>query len=416
VSTRRKPLEGMLVLDFSQYVAGPFATTLLADLGADVIKAERPGGDAYRSYDPVAPGQSHFFCSLNRGKRSVICDLSRAAGRNMAAGLIARADALVHNFVPEKAAQFGLDPTTLQRENPDLVVCSVSAYGTVGPLAGIPGYDLIAQATSGLLALNSQPGQRVPERAAGIPLTDVTTGLLTAVAVLSGLIERDRRRGESPETAARSGLSFEVSLLGAALALQTQELPRTMQVPATRADRSTLGHLAASRARKAAIELYYRCYETADSFIAVACLDVAQRRAMLGVLDLEDPYVDNPQRPPADEHEEGDRAALVLHVEAIIRDLPSCEWVRRFAEADVPAAEVVTTASAAGSEQAAANGLVMTIDQPGIGPVRLLGGVIKQNGEALMSHQAAPWLGEHQHLVGELLKEVPAKPAGLIEQ
>ncbi len=402
MSNLRKPLEGFLVLDFSQYVAGPFATMLLADLGADVIKAERPGGDAYRHYDPVTPGQSHFFSGLNRGKRSVICNLSQAAGRRLAAGLIAQADALVHNFVPEKASLFGLDDASLQAQNAELVVCSISAYGTAGPLAGAPGYDLIAQAASGLLALNAQPGQRAPERPAGIPLTDFTAGLLTAVAVLSGLIDRGRRRPERPAPAPGDGLAFEVSLLGAALTLQAQELPRETSAPAARVDRATLRKQAALRARISAIEPYYRCYETADSFMALACLDVAQRRAVLDVLDLQDPYVENPQRPPVDEQEKKNRVALVQQVEERMRALTSCEWVKRLTDAGIPAAEVVTTAAAATSEQAKANRLVITLDQPGLEQLRFLGGVVKQNGEALVVQEPAPWPGEHQHQVEEL--------------
>ena len=229
------------MLDFSQYVAGPLATMLLSDLGADVVKVERPGGDAYRHYDPVVPGQSRYFSSLNRGKRSVICDLASPEGRELAAGLIARADAVVHNFLPSRAEAFGLDAATVKRLNDRAVVCAISAFGSVGPEAGTPGYDLIAQAVAGLLAAAAHPGQQVPERLGRMPLADFTTGLLAAVAVLSGLLQRQRTPG-APD--------FEVSLLGASLTLQAQQLATEQET--TPADRERPAHPGGSTPRRCA--------------------------------------------------------------------------------------------------------------------------------------------------------------------
>ena len=388
-----RPLDGLLVLDFSQYVAGPLATMLLSDLGADVVKVERPGGDAYRHYDPVVPGQSRYFSSLNRGKRSVVCDLASPEGRELAAGLIARADAVVHNFLPARAAAFGLDAATVKRLNDRAVVCAISAFGSVGPEAGTPGYDLIAQAVAGLLAAAAHPGQQVPERLGRMPLADFTTGLLAAVAVLSGLLQRQRTPGAQ---------DFEVSLLGASLTLQAQQLATEQETadreagPARRFDAEAMREQTAARAAAAELEPFYRCYQTADAFIAVGCLDVAQRRRLLATLDLADPYVENPQRPAADERERSARAALVLQIESRLRGGPAAEWIERFTAAGVPVAEVRTLDAAAASAQARANGLVISLDQPGLGPTRLLGGVVKQGGEPLVTPRRAPDLGEHQ--------------------
>jgi crotonobetainyl-CoA:carnitine CoA-transferase CaiB-like acyl-CoA transferase len=397
--TRPRPLDGLLVLDFSQYVAGPLATMLLSDLGADVIKVERPGGDAYRHYDPVVPGQSRYFCSLNRGKRSVICDLGRPEGRELAAGLIARADAVVHNFLPSRAAAFGLDAAAVKRINDRAVVCAISAFGSVGPEAGTPGYDLIAQAVAGLLASAAHTGQQVPERLGRMPLADFTTGLLAAVAVLTGLLQRQRAPG-APD--------FEVSLLGASLTLQAQQLATEQETtgqettgqetdPSRRFDAQAMREQTAARAAAAELEPFYRCYETADAFIAVGCLDVAQRRRLLATLDLADPYVENPQRPAAHEQERSARAALVREVERRLLAGTAAEWIERFTAAGVPVAEVRTLDAAAASAQARANGLIISLDQPGLGPTRLLGGVVKQGGEPLVTARRAPGPGEHQH-------------------
>jgi crotonobetainyl-CoA:carnitine CoA-transferase CaiB-like acyl-CoA transferase len=383
-----RPLDGLLVLDFSQYVAGPLATMLLSDLGADVVKVERPGGDAYRHYDPVVPGQSRYFSSLNRGKRSVICDLASPEGRELAAGLIARADAVVHNFLPARAEAFGLDAATVKRLNERAVVCAISAFGSVGPEAGTPGYDLIAQAVAGLLAAAAHPGQQVPERLGRMPLADFTTGLLAAVAVLSGLLQRQRTPGAH---------DFEVSLLGASLTLQAQQLATDQETgPSRRFDAQAMREQTAARAAAAELEPFYRCYQTADAFIAVGCLDVAQRRRLLATLDLTDPYVENPQRPAVDERERSARAALVRQIESRLRGGPAAEWIARFTAAGVPVAEVRTLDAAAASAQARANGLVIALDQPGLGPTRLLGGVVKQGGEPLVTPRRAPDLGEHQ--------------------
>jgi crotonobetainyl-CoA:carnitine CoA-transferase CaiB-like acyl-CoA transferase len=388
-----RPLDGLLVLDFSQYVAGPLATMLLSDLGADVVKVERPGGDAYRHYDPVVPGQSRYFSSLNRGKRSVICDLASPEGRELAAGLIARADAVVHNFLPARAEAFGLDAATVKRLNERAVVCAISAFGSVGPEAGTPGYDLIAQAVAGLLAAAAHPGQQVPERLGRMPLADFTTGLLAAVAVLSGLLQRQRTPGAH---------DFEVSLLGASLTLQAQQLATEQETtdretgPSRRFDAQAMREQTAARAAAAELEPFYRCYQTADAFIAVGCLDVAQRRRLLATLDLADPYVENPQRPAVDEQERSARAALVREIESRLRVGPAAEWIARFTAAGVPVAEVRTLDAAAASAQARANGLVISLDQPGLGPTRLLGGVVKQGGEPLVTPRRAPGLGEHQ--------------------
>ena len=205
------PLAGLRVLDYGQYVAGPFATMLLADLGADVVKVEPPGGDQWRRYDPFADGESRYFYALNRGKRSVALDLKTEAGRARSRALIAGADALVHNCLPERARRFGLDRESVAEVNPRCVTVCVSAFGSTGPDADRPAYDLIGQALSGLLAADPSPGEPIPRRAGGLALADFTAGLLAALAVTAGLVGRGERAAE-----------LEVSLLGAALALQVQ--------------------------------------------------------------------------------------------------------------------------------------------------------------------------------------------------
>ena len=156
------PLEGIRVIEVAQYVAGPLAGSLLAELGAEVIKVEPPGGDAYRQVMPVAPGIGRYFVPLNRGKRSVVLDLKSEPGGAALAQLVASADVVVHNAPPARAEAFGLAWEALHAAHPSLVVGIVTSFGAHGPLAGAPAYDLVAQGRSGLLTSHAAPGDTRP--------------------------------------------------------------------------------------------------------------------------------------------------------------------------------------------------------------------------------------------------------------
>ncbi|MEU3191613.1 CoA transferase [Streptomyces sp. NPDC006992] len=395
-----RPLEGVRVLDYAQYVAGPFATMLLGDLGADIVKVEPPSGDSWRHYNPHAPGESTWFYALNRGKRSITLDLKTEQGRAESARLIATADIVVHNMPPERAARFGLDRASVRAANPHATSTCVTAFGTEGPDAGRLGYDIIAQALSGLLLADTRPEDTVPRRSGGIAMADLTAGLLTCISALAGLAGRERGH-QTP--------GVEVSLLGAALAVQVQRFVRLGDdpdssggAPLTGAD---LDRTAKSTATADHLEPYYRCYRTEDSFLALACLNVAQRRRLLGVLDLEDPWVTDPQAPPADEAERAARAALVDRFARTFAAQPLSHWLKVLAEHDIPAGDVRLLERLFDDPQVTVNGLVQTVQQPGVGPVRLLGNVFKIDGHAAPTVRPAPRLGEHS---AEILAELAA--------
>jgi crotonobetainyl-CoA:carnitine CoA-transferase CaiB-like acyl-CoA transferase len=187
----RRPLEGLRVLDLTRVVAGPFATAILADLGAEVVKVERPGpGDDYR-YGPSRKGETSLsFQNTNRGKRSITLDVGRAEGRELLLRLAERADALVENFRAGWMASRGLAPDVLQSRNPRLVVASLSGFGATGPRAGEPSYDIVAQAAGGLLAMTGFP-DGPPVRGGGA-LADFVGGLYLALGVVAALLERER--------------------------------------------------------------------------------------------------------------------------------------------------------------------------------------------------------------------------------
>ncbi len=381
------PLEGVRVVEYAQYVAGPLCGVLLADLGADVIKVEPPAGDAYRHVMPVAPGVGRYFIPLNRGKRSVVADLKTEDGRRSSERLLESADIVLHNFPPERAGRLGLDWDTVHASHPAVVVGLVSSYGATGPLAGTPAYDLVAQARAGLLTAHASSGDRVPVRAGGIPMADLTAGFLLATGVLAALV-RSRESGV--------GELVEVSLLAAAMAVQLQDLVwlsgEADESEARPADRAHLDARAAEIAGGVAMNPYYRCFEAADGFLAVACLNLAQRRALLAVFGLEDDTVEAPDLVPDDPSVLTDKEAVTAEIARAIADRPTSEWLERLESAGVPCGVVHSRETVYADPQVVAAGLVGDVVQPGVGRVRLLAPFIRV-GDDVRAVAAAPELG-----------------------
>jgi crotonobetainyl-CoA:carnitine CoA-transferase CaiB-like acyl-CoA transferase len=399
--TATLPLEGIRVLEYAQYVAGPFAGLLLADLGADVIKIEPPTGDAWRRYEPFAEGESRYFYALNRNKRSVVLDLKDDEDLLASRSLIRTADVVLHNVPPDRARRFALDRESVRMANPAAVWCCISALGSDGPEASLTAFDLVAQALSGLLLADARASDSVPERAGGIAMADFTAGLLAAIAVLGGLLSR-----------ARDGArGFEVSLLGAALAVQAQRFVSVeARDGASRAGRhggalatsEDLERLARSRRAHDELEPYYRAYCAADGFLVLACLHKAQRVAAGAEVGLEDPWAGNPQAPPADPAERAQRLALVAEFERRIATETVERWVQRFRAAGVPASDVRLLDQLFEHDQVRANGLVHTLEHR-VGPVKLLGSLFKIDGLVTPPRRAIPALGEH---TDEVIREL----------
>jgi crotonobetainyl-CoA:carnitine CoA-transferase CaiB-like acyl-CoA transferase len=205
---RYGPLDGLIVADFSRVLAGPYASMLLGDLGADVIKVERPGtGDDTRAWGPPwRDGESTYYLGLNRNKRSVVLDLADAGDRELARRLGERADVLLESFRPGLMASWGLDGDALRAANPRLVSCSVTAFGSGEAAAGLPGYDFLLQAMGGLMSVTGEPDGRPLK--VGAALIDLVCGLLAASGIQAALAERERTR---------RGRHVEVSLMDSAL-------------------------------------------------------------------------------------------------------------------------------------------------------------------------------------------------------
>ncbi len=392
------PLEGVRVVDVTQYVAGPLCGSLLHELGADVVKVEPPAGDAYRGTMPLPGGLGRFFVPLNRGKRSVTVDLKSDDGRAALQALLGRADVVLHNAPPERARAFGLDWEELHALHPALVMGVVTSFGARGPLATSPAYDLVAQARSGLLTAHASPGDAVPVRAGGVPLADLTAGFLLATGTLAALV-RARSSGV--------GERVEVSLLAAALAVQIQDLVwlegETSEgpIPATAAD---LAARADEIATGLATNPYYRCYEASDGFLAVACLNHGQRAALAELLGLDDPTIAAPDLLPADPAVVAVKRAVTTQAERALRAEPIATWLERLGERGIPCGPVHARERVHADPQIRANELLVDVDQPGLGVVTLLGRLFALPGSS-PPLGPAPLLGEH---TDEVLREVGA--------
>jgi crotonobetainyl-CoA:carnitine CoA-transferase CaiB-like acyl-CoA transferase len=381
------PLRGVRVVEYAQYVAGPLCGVLLADLGAEVVKVEPPGGDGYRYVMPVAPGIGRYFVPLNRGKRSVVVDLKSPDGLEKSARLLGWSDVALHNFPNARAERFGLAWDGVHETHPALVVGRVSSFGTSGPLADAPAYDLVAKARAGLLTAHASRGDAVPVRAGGIPMADLTAGFLLATGVLAALV-RARETGD--------GELVDVSLLAAAMAVQLQDLVwlegEAEAVEPRPAGRADIELRADEIAGGVAMNPYYRCFEASDGFLAVACLNLAQRQALLGVFGVEDATVEAPDVVPADPQVLEAKEALTRDVAAQFAREPVAHWIDVLEQAGVPCGPVQSRETTYADPQVVAESLVGRIAQPGLGTVDVLAPFVRTGGSRPVP-AAAPELG-----------------------
>lgn len=319
------PLDGIVVADFSRVLAGPYATMLLGDLGAEVIKVERPGaGDDTRAWGPpyTRQGQSTYFAGVNRNKTTRAIDLRTAEGRAAARGIALSCDILIENFKPGALERMGLGYDDLAREHPGLVYCSITGFGS-GPGRDLPGYDLLVQAMGGLMSITG-PGPGQPTKA-GVALVDVITGLHAAVGVLAALHHRD-------ETG--RGQRVEVNLLSSllsALVNQSSGYVAAGVVP------GILGNAHPSIAP-------YEVYATADRPLVIAVGNDAQFAALVAELGApemaSDPdYATNPARV-------AHRERLKARLEALLSARGADEWRRRITAAGVPCGPINDLAQA----------------------------------------------------------------------
>jgi crotonobetainyl-CoA:carnitine CoA-transferase CaiB-like acyl-CoA transferase len=386
-------LDGLRVLDFSRVIAGPYCTLLLADLGADVVKVERPGrGDdlrAWRGRNAGQTGMSPVFAAMNRNKRSVALDLQHPEGARAAFALARRADVVVENFLPGTLERLGLDYAAVRAANPAVVYASVTGFGQDGPYARRPGYNTIAQGMSGLMGLTGPPGH--PPTRAGGSVSDLAAAFLAFGAVCAALV----RRGRTGE-----GVHLDVNLLASTLAL----LPDPVAFYFASGERPPrVGNRNPTLTPAEA-------FRTRDGYVNVVLMNPDQWDRFCRVLGDEtlrtDPrFADNASRL-------AHHAEMAARVEAALTCADTATWVGRFEEAAIAAGPIYELDEVFADPQVRHLGLVLETEQPGYGRLRTLGFPYRTSAGPPAFRRPAPHLGEH---TAEVLAEADLSPAEIAE-
>ena len=402
------PLEGIRVIVFGSFIAGPFAGQLLADMGADVIKVEPPTGDPWRHQNPIAPNESRVFLPLNRGVRSICLDLKSEKAQAALNKIIASADSVVSNTRPDTAAKLGIDYETLAAANPRLVYVEITAYGPNGPRAGMPGFDLIMQGYSGAIASEGKLIDGHPEPVWSSSFIDFSTAYAAAGAVMAGLLERARTgKGQKATT----------SLLANALAMQCMKLVRVdenpspaqewhdNELPRLEAEGATYPELMRQYQelqRPLEYRCYYRAFRTKDGGLALGTLAVHARSRLLDYLGLKDPRIQDPSFDLASPEAEAVGRKLITQVEAKFAERTTDQWFKDLRAEDIPCEPVRFIEELVTDEQALANSYVIELEHDAGLTYRSSGPVVRfENGMPEM--RPSPALGQH---TSEVLRDV----------
>ena len=376
------PLAGVRVVEFAGILAGPWAGQTLADLGADVIKAEPPRGDDTRQWGPPflaeeSGGDAAYFHCCNRGKRSAVVDLKSPRGREAARRLAARADVMIENFRPGAAARNGLDWESVSALNPRLIVCAISGFGKTGPMAAAPGYDLVIQAASGLMDVTGDPDGG-PQKV-GVAFADIFTALYAVSAVQAALWAREKTgRGQLIDMALLDSLTG-VMANQAMNFLASGRSPRRM------------GNAHPNIAP-------YESFAAADGMIVIAAGNDRQFARLRAALDLpeRDEFKSNALRTL-------NRAALAEMISERTRALGRAELLEKISGAGVPCGPVNTVGEALNSPQIAAREMVLEFASGRGGAIGGLRTPIKFSELELDLRRPSPRLGEHQD---EVMREI----------
>lgn len=375
-------LEGVTILDATRVVSGPFATQLLADLGARVIKIETPGkGDETRTLGPRVAGESAMFLALNRGKESIVLDLHHKGAQEVLDDLVRRVDVVVENFRPGVAKRLGLDYARLADVKPDIVACSISGYGQEGPGADRPAYDVIIQALGGGMSLTGEAG-RPPVRA-GLPIADLAGGLFATIGILAALQERTRTgKGQHVDIAL---LDCHVSLLSyfASYFLLAGQVTRSVGS----------GHPSAEP---------YGAFPTADGYVVIAVYNESFWPLLCGA--LEHPEVATDPRFATNARRVENRVDLRLRLQEIMSTRSTAHWVGALTAVGVPAAPINAIDQALGDVQVTHRGMILEIQHECCGTLRLPGSPVKLSRHSNPRTTPPPLLGGHtERLLSEFL-------------
>lgn len=365
-------LDDIVVVDLSRVLAGPYCTMLLGDYGAEVIKVEQPGsGDGSRKWGPPwIDGESAYFMSVNRNKKSVTLDLKSAVGQQVLKELVSQADVLIENFKPGTTERMGIDYATLAAENPGLVYCSITGYGQTGPYRDRPGYDFMIQAQGGIMSING-PADGEPYKV-GVAIVDITAGLFACTAILAALHER-KTSGQ--------GQFIDVALLDTQVAwlanvahnyFATGETPRRY------------GNAHANI-------VPYETFPTADGFVAIAIGTDRQYRRFCEIAGRPDLWEDARYQTNAGRVEH--RHELVPMLQDLFRSRSTDSWIELLVAAKIPVGPINDIPATLADPQIEARSMVQEIEHKTAGTIKVLGQVAKFSRTPSTIRHAPPVLG-----------------------
>ncbi len=386
VPNRPPPLTGRRVLDLSRVLAGPWCGQVLADLGAEVIKVENPkSGDDTRAWGPpFAGGESAYYLSANRGKRSIAVDLASAEGQAVVLDLARQADILIENYKLGGLDRFGLDYASVAAVNPRIVYCSISGYGRTGPAAARLGYDYVIQAEGGLMAVTGDidgPPVRV-----GVAVADLFTGMASAQACLAALIAADRDG---------LGQHIDMALYDCQLAM-LGNVASSYLISGEEPARYGNGHPTV---------VPYENFPTADGRVILAVGNDRQFAALAGLLGQ--PGLATDERFVKNAGRIVNRAALLAILKPLIAAHSTAWWLEQLPATGIPGGEVMPVSRAVDSEVAQARGMTATVAHPSAGEVRLMASPLKFAATPVRAPQAPPLLGQD---TDEVLAELGYEP------
>ena len=368
-----KALEGVRVLDFTQMMMGPWATQFLGDMGADVIKIERPGTGEWerglRAMGELLAGQSPFFLAMNRNKKSVTLNLKEPRTRDIIRRLVETCDLVTENFRPGVLDRLGIGYEDLRSVNPSIIYVSGTGFGPDGPYADRPGQDLLIQSMSGLAAYGGRRGD--PPTPSGSSIVDASTALMLAFSAMVGLFHRERTG---------QGQRIDVDLFDVAIALQCQELTAHMNME-RRWERSEAG------IGGAWLSAPFGIYATSDGHLALAMGSLTMLGEALELPNLA--AYDTPERAWAD------RDQVYRLIAARLRERPTGSWLQAFGPRDVWCARVQTFDDLVGDPQVAHNGVLASVPYPGAGDVRVVGVPVRFSETPGTIRLGPPTVGQH---------------------
>lgn len=379
--TPKGPLEGMRVLELAHIMAGPVCGLMLADLGADVIKVERPDGDDTRRFlPPDIKGESAAFMMMNRNKRGISLDLKTDDGRNVLLKLVEKADVLIENYRHDTMDKLGLGYERLKAINPALIYCEISGFGRTGPYANRGGFDLIAQGMSGLMSITGEGLDRPPVKA-GAPVTDITAGILGALGIVSAYTHR-LRTGE--------GQRVDTSLFEAGV---THTYWQSAIFFATGIAPGPMGSAHPLNAP-------YQAFETQDGWVNIGGANQNNWKRVLEIIGA--PELQDDERFSSNEQRMAHLDALVEVLTTYFKTRDTEHWIKELEAKGIPVGPVLSIDEMQSHPQTLARDMVVTTDHPVAGTVKTIGLPIKLSGSPGGVVRPSPRLGEHS---SEILRE-----------